>query len=116
MNLSELFGMMKVFQLFRVVFDSLSLHPPKSSIGKYRIDLKRIVIFYFNGGCIIPLWLYFLFEANTFSEYADSFYAVATATLLAFIYFILHRNIQKVFELMDDIEYAVQKRELICTF
>lgn len=102
--------MMKPFHTTREIFYSLSINPEEVS-EQNRCNLKRLTIFFLVTQCIIPLWLFFLFEAKNFNEYADSFYSVATSTHLFFTYFIIYSKRHSVFRLMRDFESVMQERK-----
>lgn len=56
---------------------------------------------------------FFLFKANTPSEFAESYYAVATLTLLIYTLIEMIKNKTDILQLFDDFENFIEKRESI---
>lgn len=101
---------MKIFKLIRKFFDKLAIYP---SVDKYSLNWKNAVILSLIGQYVATTAAYFLFEAKTFAEYAESLYIVITL-LNAFLMFVdMVRNATKIFELIGDFECTIEKSELI---
>lgn len=101
---------MKIFQYVQKLYGVLGIH--RSNSNKNNTWNRRKVLTYFmlvqfTGTSII----FFLFQAKTFKEYADSFYISATASLKVCTYTVSLWKMPKVFKLIDNFENFIQKRK-----
>lgn len=100
---------MKTFQSTRKFFDILGVCSRSEKLSNLS-HIKKCVIFLLFTQYSITLTSFLLFEANTFNEYADSFYAVATSSLLFFTLTEIVRKKTQIFHLIDNYERIIQKR------
>lgn len=96
---------MNAFQSTHELFGTLGIY-------QFRFNWKILLIFVLLSQYSISLMAFFLFKANTLSEFTDSYYAVATTTLLFYTLIALFREKMNIFQLYDDFENVIEKREL----
>lgn len=102
---------MKTFQSSRCLFEILSVYPP-SVAPKHWLIVKNLMIFLSLIHNTISLTGFLLFEANSSTEFADSFYTVATSMLLFFTLLEIVRRKKEVFQLLDNFESIIRKRNI----
>lgn len=102
---------MKIFQLLKKPFGVLGIHPPKS-FDENPITLRRLITLFILIQFSIASIVFFLFEATTFIEYADSFYISATAMLKVCVFSAILWKLIKIFELIENFEEIIQNRAL----
>lgn len=101
---------MKIFQYVQKLYGVLGIHQPnanKNNTWNRRKVLTYFMLVQLTGTSII----FFLFEAKTFKEYADSFYISATASLKVCTYTVSLWKMPKVFKLIDNFQNFIQKRK-----
>lgn len=103
---------MKAFHSTRKLFGSLGIYR-LSSPQNHLFEWKILFVFILFGQYIISLMAFFLFEANTLSEFTASYYAVATTTLLFFTSISMFRKKMDIFQLLDNFENVIEQRQSI---
>lgn len=101
---------MHLFQSIQIPFANLGIYPEPKKL----INVKNTVAFLFFSQYTISIAVYFLYEAKTTQEFSESFYILATTTLLFFIFTIYIYKRQIFFQLIDDLRRIIETRELKC--
>lgn len=102
---------MKLFQLIEKPFDILGIYPPKHP-DESPLTIRRFITLLILLQFSILALIFFLFEAATFREYADSFYVSATAMLKVCNYTVILCKLTKIFGLIQRFELVIHTREL----
>lgn len=99
---------MKIFVTLLESFDIAGIRSLLPN-QEHSLNLRNFVYFFnlLQGSTLSAL--YFLLEADTMSEYADSFYVVATSLLLFVIYTTLVRNTVNIYSLIGAFEKTIGK-------
>lgn len=100
---------MKAFQSTRGLFESLGVvhEPPQNNSFVWNIFLIVDIAVQYSS-----IVAYFLFGANTPTEFADSFYAVATSTLLLYTWIVMIQKRIGILQLFDEFEHdGIEKSE-----
>lgn len=98
---------MKLFVLLRRYYELLGICPVQNSFN-LRNCLTLLFVVHFS----ITSAVYLIVEAKTIQECMDSFYTFATATANVFDMYLIIRNTVKNFQLIDNLEQAIQRRNL----
>lgn len=101
---------MKVFQSLKKNMAINGLQPPEPG-QKYSENWKTYVNFVCFVKYVILLVLGFAYEANTFVEYAESFFAITTALMSLFIFVVFHSKMESLTELIDKFGNMIEKRK-----
>lgn len=107
----EIVGAMKLFQLIEKALGILGIFPPKQP-EENPITWRRLTTLFILVQFSISSIVFFLFEAATFREYADSFYISATAMLKVCTYIVALYKSKKMFGLIQKLEFVIHTREL----
>lgn len=99
---------MKLFINLRRYFDILGISPVQN-VNKY---FRQFFTLFFQVQLSITAVIYLFDEAETIQEYADSFYAFATTAATAINIFSFIWNMDKVFDLIQNLEKAIEKQSL----
>lgn len=101
---------MKILQSIEDLFDFMGIRRQQLP-KKHLLNLRNILIITLFVQFSVTTFTFFLFKANTFTEYANSFYITATA---AFNIFTFPWNISQsrnIFKLIDQMEAIIKKSE-----
>lgn len=105
---------MKFFQSIRKVFASVGIYKPqplqKNPIS-VRSALRLLCLALFSS----LTFAFFVYEAKTLLEFAESFYIFATSTFLFSILSTYILKTPKIFELLDSMEIEIEERKMIET-
>lgn len=104
---------MKVFQSLQKYMAINGLQPSDPN-QKYSSNWKTYVNFVFFVKHLISLTLGFVYEADTFGEHAESFFASTTDLVSLFIFIVLHSKIGTLTELIDKFGNMIEKRKFQC--
>lgn len=101
---------MKIFQKIEELFDSMGIRRQQQ---KHPFNARNSFIVALFAQFSATAFIYFLFKASTFSEFANSFYITATATfnIFTFPWNIFHTK--QLFNLIDQLENIIEKREFL---
>lgn len=100
---------MKFFQVFRKQMHILGIMHP-NQLQQKSIDWRnKIPIISMCQFSILGV-VYFLFEANDFKKYSDSFYIASTALLYTIMFSLFTRKTTELYELIDEFEKVTEKR------
>lgn len=102
---------MKLFQVFRKCMDTIGLRDPITK-QENAFPFKRFIFPIYLWLSVASSSMFFVFEAETFDEYSESFYTIATAICLGSFNTEFVRNSSSIFELITKFEENIQKREL----
>lgn len=105
-----LFVEMDIFQFIQKPFGILGIHrsqPNQKNSRNSRKTLTYLILVHFS---IMPI-VFFLVQAKTFREYADSFYISATASLKVCTFTVSLWKISTIFKFIDNVNSAIQKRK-----
>lgn len=83
------------------------------SLRKRLMGHKNLIICSMMSTGSIFLALFIGFEAKTFSEFSEASYTFSTLVMCAIFTRIFHTNQQRIFNLIDDFEKLIEKRESI---
>lgn len=98
---------MKILQTIREYFGYLAIDPtPK----KFRLNLQQILTIILFSQFALALLAFFLFTATRLEEYVDCFYGLVTAPLNVITFTSNAWKSQNIFNLINDLEKAIQKR------
>lgn len=101
---------MKVFHLTRKKFATLDV-TPDLSLQSYPINGKITLIFLLLSSFFICNLVFAFLEAKTFTEYTQSIYMGSLAVLIIFCLAIIVFNMEKLFEVINDVENIVNASE-----
>lgn len=120
---------MKVFKEFEHLFDFVAVRhrikivKPASDTSTNPVILDQFEIRPSTFENFVPFIVYaysfalsinhLFFEAQTFSEFSESIYPIATIILNICNYSVLLTNKKRIFKLIDDFEIVIKKRKLI---
>lgn len=99
---------MIIFQSVQKYFAILGVNPP---IGEQVLTKKNSLTLILFGCVTIAGNKFLLFDASNFQEYIDCFYTTCTMTLVGINYAIVVWKTVKLFELIDNFQMVVQRRE-----
>lgn len=101
---------MKIFQTFIINLRTAGIYWPQK-YQTHPFNGKNIAILFNLGLFIVLAMVFILLEAETFSEYADSFYLIATTIFCEVMFVVTIWKTPKFFQLINDFETLIQKRE-----
>lgn len=105
---------MKLFLRFKNVCKNFGLHETQPfEKNQHWLNVKAFVVLFFTGQFVLSSMAYLVIEANTFREYANSFYLSTsfTATFIIGILFIW--KAEQIFNVITNFEIAIQKRKCV---
>lgn len=100
----------KLFQILQKPFAILGISDPQKS-QRHQFNARNFVCLLFLGLYTILTGLFFLVEAETFEEYADSFYASFSMATIFFTCSSTMSDVVEIYELTSGFEALIQKRE-----
>lgn len=119
---------MKVFQEFEHLFDFVAVrnqvevmktasntntNPDISDQSRINpLTFKHFIPFIVYAYSFAILIIHLFFEAQTFLEFSECIYPIATIILNICNYSVLFANKKRIFKLIDDFETVIQKRKL----
>lgn len=98
------------FQLIRKILRILGIKKSNFS-DKNMWNWRKLFGLFLIGFFDIFAWAFFLIDANTFTEYADSFYTSSNFLFAFFLYASFSYNAEKMFNLISDFDNAAKKRQ-----
>lgn len=101
---------MIIFQSIQKYFAILGINPPEN-IEKRILNPKNTFGLIFFGALIISTDEFLFYEANTFQEYTDSFYATCTIALCGANFAIVVWKASKVIEFIENVQEIIRGRE-----
>lgn len=102
---------MKLFQSIRNHASVLGIWQPQPNVSIFNLRNSFILFAY-----ILFLTLtskFFISEAQTFKEYTDCFYVIATCALKITCFTVTLWKISNIFQLMENFENVVQERKIL---
>lgn len=103
---------MKIFQSIISNLNSEGIAWPQ----KHPFNVKNITILVNLSLATILATLFLLLEAETFSDYGDSFYVIASTIVSSVIFAVIVWKTQEIFKLINSFETIIQEREFDCSF
>lgn len=104
---------MKIFQAIILNISNVGIIWPQKH-KKHPFNAKNLTILFNLGLYSVLAVLFLLLEAETFSEYADSFYLIVTNIFCAVLFATTIWKTPKIFELITSFETIIQKRGSNC--
>lgn len=105
------FDKMKIFQLIQKTFEASGIRRAQAH-KKHPFNKKNSTIYLFLIQFTISVHLFLIFQAETFREYADSFF-MCMSTIFVFVCFMVTLWKQKnIFDLIDDFEDIIERRRM----
>lgn len=102
---------MKIFETVIIIFQSRGVIWPQK-YQKNPFNVKNLLILFILVVYSILTLLYFLLEARTFTEYANSFFTTLTTFFCSMIFAIVISKTPRIFKLIDNLKAIVHKRKL----
>lgn len=96
---------MKILQSVQKIYAKLGLCAPTFSP-----NLRNVLTLFILSQVSISSIVYLLLEANTFMEYAESFYAASTTFITWLNFTIVLIDTENLFTLFQDLENAISRR------
>lgn len=106
---------MKIFEAIVLNFKINGIYWPQK-YKKHPFNLKNLTILFISGLYALLAVLFLLIDAKTFTEYADSFYLIATTIFCPVIFNAIVLKTPEVFDLINSFEEIIQKRKFYCKF
>lgn len=103
---------MKLFTFIRKPFGILGIVEQKQS-PHFQFNRQICLSISFLTIYTTWSWIYFFIEASSFSEYADSLYSSWSMSFILFTGLIMIIHSTDIFDLLQDFETAVQRREFL---
>lgn len=100
---------MKLYRVNRKCLALIGIRPRRSDETS-NINFHNVVVFIIFGLCSISTTVFFLYEAKTFQEHAESFFACATVTALYGGFVLNLINAMDVFRCIELLEKLIEKR------
>lgn len=101
---------MKIFQLTQKNFFSVGVHPSLSH-QPHPFTGKIVIGFLITSSNVVCNLVFAIFKAETLVECTQSIYMGSLAILIIFILLIIIFNVEKLFQIINDCENLVNKRE-----
>lgn len=105
---------MKFFKSLQKAFDTLGIYETKNSQHQWNwrnfVSLFSLVVYMIGAAA------YFIIEAETFGEYADSFYGMFSLNFLIITGSLTISQTVLIYELIHDFEDVIEKREQFLVF
>lgn len=101
---------MKIFQTLAKLFENVGISV-RQAFGENLLNKKNVIVF-----CLLIVFstlttAFFLFEAKTFREYAESFYISVSMIMISVCFALFIWKTVKIFELIVTIETIIQHRK-----
>lgn len=106
---------MKIFQFIQMPLERLGLHPPGSK-EFHSSYWKRLLVLSILIHFSLTTLTFLLYEAQTYREYAESFYIFVTASLKIGTFSVTLRKISTLFKLLADYQKTIENRKFISLF
>ncbi|XP_031632650.1 uncharacterized protein LOC116346628, partial [Contarinia nasturtii] len=104
---------MKNFQILINLYDFLGMRDSKSPDKKLKFfNIPNLTNIFFLTTFIIQSTAFFLIDAKTFTEYANSGYISVTVTFVAIFMISFTGKSEEIFTFFEGVESAVQKRSV----
>lgn len=100
----------KLFLTVRFLFETMGIYSAQSS-QKCSLNGKNFVFFAFLIVIVVSSTGFFLFRAQTISEYVFSFYLIITGLSGTIAFLITIWNRANIFEIMEKLENFIEKRK-----
>lgn len=100
---------MDVFRSIRTSFTVLGIHPVLIPSFFKHFNIKNVIVLLFLGQYAISTAVYFLNEARTLSEFAESFYIFATAALVFVAFLVIIQESSNIFQLIGEFESVIHE-------
>lgn len=101
---------MKIFHSIQTYYGLLGVNLCQA-FQEVKFDLKKYGIILLMVICFSSSAAYFMFEATSFRQYAECFYAFVTMLTNLFNLIIIILKMPQIFKLINDFERAIQRRE-----
>lgn len=99
---------MKLFEVIQTHFGYWAIYRSRQKNSPF--NWKNIAIIFLFVQFIIKSVAYFLFSASTFGEHTETFFSFTTGIVIAICYLSIVYKSVDIFDLIDNMEEAIQKR------
>lgn len=99
----------KLFQFSQKFYKRIGIDPSQSNVNSKSINWKNLLVLFVLIHFCISSFAYFLFEAKSTGERANSFYMSATELICIIFFSINIHNIDEIRSLIDKFEAFIQK-------
>lgn len=105
---------MKLFRKARSLFQFVGIRPPETIQGPY--NLRILMTLFCLAPCTFCSSTFLFSKAETFTEYAESFYFSSTLYMNTTVFLINVWKMKQLFKFISNLEHGIQKSELIFVF